>query len=89
MCLKLNAPSLRSLCLQSTPLWSRVGSRPPTRAKRASFPRTTSRTCERHHDVITPSLCNSELYLKTSGGGGQRRSRAADHFYLLCNCDSH
>lgn len=70
MCLKLNAPSLRSLCLQSTPLWSRVGSRPPTRAKRASFPRTTSRTCERHHDVITPSLCNSELYLKTSEGWG-------------------
>lgn len=62
--------SLRPLCLQSTPLWSRVGSRPPTRAKRASFPRTTSLTCERHDDVITPSLYNTELYLKAAGVSG-------------------
>lgn len=49
------------LCLQCTRLWNRVGFRQRTTAERALYPKTTSPMCDRHNDVITPSLYNTKI----------------------------
>lgn len=52
---------LLTLFLQCTHLWNRVGFRQRTTAERASYPKTTSPMCDRHDDVITPSLYNTKI----------------------------